>query len=78
MGWVCISNFILNDNNERDWFSKQEVSRKLAELIPEKKAMIHIKRFRGYQNMVLDTLYRDCIYLSNIAYECLLDKFSKS
>ena len=29
MGWVLISNFVLEDDNERYWWYKQEVSKKL-------------------------------------------------
>ena len=40
MGSMHRSNFRSENKNERDWFSRQEYARKLADLILENKAMI--------------------------------------
>ena len=78
MGWMKRSNFREHDESSCDWFVKQQVARKLADLILTSKTVLYTQWFKGESNVGTDSLSRDCLYLSNTSHEILLKIHAKS
>ena len=78
MGWMKRSNFREHDESSCDWFLKQQVARKLADLILTSKTVLYTQWFKGESNIGTDSLSHDCLYLSNTSHENLLKIHAKS
>ena len=78
MGWLRRSNFREKDETDVEWIVKQDVARKVAELVLKADAVLYRQWFRGEDNVVADSLSRDCYYLSPIAHEHFLSQTTPS
>ena len=76
MGWMRRSNFREQDESSGDWFVKQQVARKLADLVLTSKTVLYTQWFKGESNVGTDSLSRDCLYLSNTSHETLLKMYA--
>jgi hypothetical protein len=76
MGWMRRSNFREQDESSGDWFVKQQVARKLADLVLTSKTVLYTQWFKGESNVGTDSLSRDCLYLSNKSHETLLKMYA--
>jgi len=72
LGWLRRSNFRQRDEDDTDWFVKQQVARKLAFLILQVEAMLYTQWFAGRFNICTDSLSRDCHLLSPSSHELFL------
>ena len=82
MGWMRRSNFKekvdgtgeLESNEE--WAIKQDISRKLAEIILEQEACLYSQWFAGTQNVATDSISRDGLYLSLKSHVAMLKHYT--
>ena len=58
-GWCRRTNFRESSEGEVDWIVKQQVARKLANLILESESVLYTQWFKGSWNLVTDSLSRD-------------------
>ena len=58
-GWCRRTNFREKSEGEVDWIVKQQVARKLANLILESESVLYTQWFKGTWNLVTDSLSRD-------------------
>ena len=58
-GWCRRTNFRETTEGDRDWVVKQQVARKLADLILESDSVLYTQWFKGTWNLVTDSLSRD-------------------
>ena len=72
LDWMRRSNFREKDETDIDWKVKQQVSRKLAELILQSNTVLYKQWFRGEDNVVADSLSRDLYYLPCKSHEQFL------
>ena len=72
MGWLRRSNFREAEESDNEWLVKQDVARKVAEVVLQADAVLYRQWFRGEDNVVADSLSRDCFFLSPIAHEHFL------
>ena len=72
MGWLRRSNFREKEESDDEWIVKQDVARKVAEIVLQADAVLYRQWFRGEDNVVADSLSRDCFYLSPSAHETFL------
>ena len=77
-GWLRRSNFRdtsgPDEESSVDWYAKQVVARKLAELVLERDAVLYSQWFPGKDNVVTDSLSQDAYFLSPQAHESLLSQ----
>ena len=64
MGWLRRSNLRETDEDDKDWEVKQQVARKLANLVLDSGTVLYKQWFAGKLNVVADSLSRDLYYLS--------------
>ena len=74
MGWLKRSNFKEKDEDDNEWLVKQQVARKLANLVLESDTMLYQQWFKGEFNTVSDSLSRDCYFLSHKLHSNFLKK----
>ena len=72
MGWLRRSNFRAKDESDQEWIVKQDVARKLAELILDSELVLYQQWFAGSSNVVADSLSRDCYYMNINTHEKFL------
>ena len=72
MGWLRRANFRERDENDRDWYAKQCVARKLASLVLESNTVLYRQWFRGADNAVADSLSRDAYFLTPASHKQFL------
>ena len=72
MGWLRRSNFREKHEKDVEWLVKQQIARKVASVILQAEAVLYRQWFRGEDNVVADSLSRDCYYLSPAAHENFL------
>ena len=82
MGWLRRSNFkeLLEglgelESNE-EWAIKQEIARKVADIILDKEACLFSQWFAGTQNIATDSISRDGLYLSVKAHVAMLKHYT--
>jgi hypothetical protein len=81
MGWLRRSNFKetfeetgeLESNEE--WAIKQDIARKLTDIILEKEACLYSQWFAGTQNVGTDSISRDGLYLIPKAHTAMLKRY---
>lgn len=76
MGWLRRSNFRAKDESDMDWFVKQQVARKLAEVVLQIKAMLYSQWFKGDWNVGTDSLSRDGLYLTHSSHVFMLRHYA--
>ena len=72
MGWLRRSNFRESHEDNTEWLVKQDVARKVASLVLHAEAVLYRQWFKGEDNVVADSLSRDCYFLSPQAHERFL------
>ena len=72
MGWLRRSNFRENNEADNEWLVKQQVARKVASLVLQADAVLYRQWFRGEDNVIADSLSRDCYFLTPSAHETFL------
>ena len=72
MGWLRRSNFRENNEADNEWLVKQQVARKVATIVLQADAVIYRQWFRGEDNVIADSLSRDCYFLTPKAHETFL------
>ncbi len=81
MGWMRRSNFkeVVEGTGElesnEEWAIKQDISRKLAEIILEQEACLYSQWFAGTQNVATDSISRDGLYLSLKSHVAMLKHY---
>ena len=61
------------DESDDEWAVKQIVSRKLASLVLDSNIVLYRQWFKGEENVVADSLSRDCYYLSSSTHQKFLN-----
>ena len=64
MGWLRRTKFQYDDESNHEWIVKQDVARKLAELVLDSETVLYEQLFAGSSNVVADSLSRDCYYMN--------------
>jgi hypothetical protein len=72
MGWLRRSNFRQKFETDTEWLVKQDIARKVAELVLQADAVLYRQWFKGEDNVVADSLSRDCFFLPPKAHEKFL------
>ena len=72
MGWLRRSNFREKHEDDAEWLVKQKVARKVANIVLQSETVLYRQWFRGEDNVVADSLSRDCYYLTPHAHENFL------
>ena len=62
MGWLRRSNFREKDESNREWEVKQNVARKMANLVLDSETVLYRQWFEGEKNVVADSLSRDAYF----------------
>ena len=82
MGWLRRTNFRefkgTDKESDFDWYIKQQVARKLAEICEEFEIVLYSQWIAGVENVGSDSLSRDCLYLSPKSHENFLKHFAFS
>ena len=82
MGWLRRTNFRETKGNDKesdfDWYIKQQIARKLAELCEEFEIVLYSQWIAGVENVGSDSLSRDCLYLSPKSHQNFLKHFAFS
>ena len=79
MGWLRRTNFRESDNeSDLEWNIKQQVARKLAEIVEKYEIVLYSQWFAGLENVGSDSLSRDCLYLNRRSHENFLKHFAFS
>ena len=73
IGWLRRSNFRAKDENDIEWEVKQNVARKLANLVLDSETVLYKQWFAGELNVVADSLSRDCYYLNPSSHKTFLN-----
>jgi hypothetical protein len=71
-GWCRRTNFRETTEGEKDWMVKQEVARKLADLILQSDSVLYTQWFKGTWNLVTDSLSRDLHLFSQQSHTLFL------
>ena len=81
MGWLLQSNFkdTVEETGEmesnEEWAIKQDIARKVADIILDAEACLYSQWFAGTQNVATDSISRDCIFLSPEAHVAMLKHY---
>ena len=78
MGWLRRSNFRIENKSDVEIIVKQQVARKLGDLILDSNSCLYQQWFAGSSNIVADSLSRDCYFLSAKTHEKFLHRTCKS
>ena len=80
MGWLRITNFREEKDGDKeddhDWLVKQQVARKLADIMIQARVCLYSQWFAGSDNVGSDSLSRDCAYLSHSSHKNFLSTFA--
>ena len=71
-GWCRRTNFRESSEADTDWIVKQQVARKLANLILDSKTVLYTQWFKGSWNLVTDSLSRDIHLFSETTHSKIL------
>jgi hypothetical protein len=63
-GWCKRTNFREKTEGDQEWIVKQQVARKLANLVLDSDSVLYTQWFKGSWNLVTDSLSRDVHFLS--------------
>ena len=72
MGWLRRTNFREKDECDLEWYAKQLVARKLANLVLDSETVLYRQWFRGADNEVADSLSRDSFFLTHDSHKTFL------
>ena len=81
MGWLRRSNFKENNNENieeetnEDWMVKQDIARKLADIILSANSCLYSQWFAGDKNVCTDSLSRDGLFLSRSSHLAMLNHY---
>jgi hypothetical protein len=73
-GWCKRTNFRENAEGDQEWIVKQQVARKLANLVLDSNSVLYTQWFRGSWNLVTNSLSRDVHFLSPELHSNFLHK----
>ena len=74
MGWLRRSNFRAKNEQDIEWLVKQKIARKVATIVLDSETVLYRQWFRGEDNVVADSLSRDCYFLTPRAHEKFLSQ----
>jgi hypothetical protein len=72
MGWLRHPNFREKNEKDIEWIIKQKIARQVAKLVLKSETVLYRQWFRGEDNVIADSLSRDCFFLSPVAHERFL------